>query len=36
LLADEFKKYVTTLDKPDEKKSKLLTMGIPYFAREEE
>lgn len=36
LLADEFKKYVSGLDKSDEQKSKILVMGIPYITRETE
>ena len=36
LLADEFKKYVTSLDVSDEKKSKLMEMGMPYLMRDEE
>jgi DNA repair exonuclease SbcCD nuclease subunit len=36
LLADEFKKYVTGLDVSDEKKRKLLDLGIVYFSKEEE
>lgn len=36
LLADEFKKFVAALDTSDEKKSRLLTMGMPYLTRDEE
>lgn len=36
LLADEFGKYVASLNMPDEKKNKLLSMGMPYLTREEE
>ena len=36
LLADEFGKYVASLDMPDDKKNKLLSMGMPYLTREEE
>jgi len=36
LLADEFRKYVASLSMPDEKKSRLVEMGMPYLARDEE
>jgi exonuclease SbcD len=36
LLADEFKKYVTSLDMSDEKKSRLMEMGLPYLTKGEE
>ena len=36
LLADEFRKYVTKLDMPDEKKKKVVELGLPYLAKEEE
>jgi len=36
LLVDEFKKYVSSLDVPDERKEKLLTLGLPYVALEDE
>jgi len=36
LLADEFKKYVTSLDMPDEKKGRLMALGMPYLERDEE
>ncbi|MBN1677116.1 MAG: exonuclease SbcCD subunit D [Candidatus Thermoplasmatota archaeon] len=36
LLADEFRKYIASLDIPDEKKSRLMALGMPYLEREEE
>jgi len=36
LLEDEFRKYVASLDMSDDKKSRLIEMGVPYLAREEE
>jgi DNA repair exonuclease SbcCD nuclease subunit len=36
LLADEFRKYVASLDMPDQKKSRLVEMGMPYLTRDEE
>jgi len=36
LLADEFRKYVATLDLPDPKKSRLMEMGIPYLEKVQE
>ncbi len=36
LLADEFSKYVLSLDASDDKKKKLLDLGVPYVARVEE
>jgi DNA repair exonuclease SbcCD nuclease subunit len=36
LLADEFKKYVASLDAPDEKKSRLMEIGMPYLMRDDE
>lgn len=36
LLADEFKKYVSTLDYTDDKKSRLVELAIPYLQRDEE
>lgn len=36
LLADEFRKYVATLDLPDAKKSRLMDMGIPYLEKVQE
>lgn len=36
LLADEFKKYVASLDMPDEKKARLMAIGMPYLERDEE
>jgi DNA repair exonuclease SbcCD nuclease subunit len=35
LLADEFKKYVASLEMADDKKSRLVEMGLPYLARGE-
>ncbi len=35
ILADEFKKYVASLDYSDQKKSRLLEIGLPYITREE-
>ncbi len=34
LLADEFRKYVSSLECSDQKKSRLLELGIPYISRE--
>lgn len=36
LLADEYRKYVSSLDMPDEKKRKLLDLGLPYMIAEDE
>jgi hypothetical protein len=36
LLADEFRKYVTRLEMPDDKKKKLVDLGLPYLVKEEE
>lgn len=36
LLADEFKKYVAGLDFPEEKKTKLMDLGMPYLEGDEE
>lgn len=36
LLADEYKKYVARLDMSDEKKRKLMDLGMVYFDKEEE
>jgi len=36
LLADEFKKYVARLEMTDEKKRKILDLGMTYFTKEEE
>ena len=36
LLADEFRKYVARLEMADEKKRRLIDLGLPYLAREEE
>jgi len=36
LLADEFRKYVASLDMPDEKKARLMALGMPYLERGEE
>lgn len=36
LLADEFKRFVAKLSYPDEKKRKLLDLGMDYLTREEE
>lgn len=36
LLADEYKKYVARLDMSDEKKRKLMDLGMAYFNKEEE
>jgi len=36
LLVDEFKKYVSALTVSDDKKTKIMTLGIPYLTREEE
>lgn len=36
LLADEFRKYVASLDLPDDKKSRIVEMGMPYLAKEDE
>jgi exonuclease SbcD len=36
LLADEFRKYVAKLDVSDEKKRKLMDLGMDYLTREEE
>lgn len=33
VLADEFKKYVTSLEYPDQKKAKLMEMGLPYLTK---
>ena len=36
LLADEFRKYVSTLSISDQKKSRLIELGLPYLERGEE
>lgn len=36
VLADEFKKYVTSLDYDDQKKTKLMDMGLPYLTKGDE
>lgn len=36
LLADEFRKYVASLEMPDEKKSRLVKLGMPYLEGGEE
>jgi len=36
LLADEFRKYVARLEMPDEKKKRLVDLGMPYLTKEEE
>jgi len=36
LLADEFRKYIARLDMPDEKKKRLIDLGVPYLTKEEE
>jgi hypothetical protein len=36
LLADEFRKYVAKLDMPDEKKRRVVDLGMPYLTKEEE
>jgi len=36
LLADEFKKFVSSLDYPDTKKNRLIELGMPYLQRGEE
>ncbi len=36
LLADEFRKYVSSLDVPDAKKNRLMEMGIPYLEKVQE
>jgi DNA repair exonuclease SbcCD nuclease subunit len=36
LLADEFKKYVISLDMADDKKNRLMEMGLPYLTKGEE
>ncbi len=36
LLADEFGKYVASLDMTDEKKNRLIALGMPYLEREGE
>ena len=36
ILADEFKKYVSSLEYSDQKKSRLLELGLPYISREED
>ena len=36
LLADEFRKYISSLDIIDEKKQRLIEMGMPYLERDEE
>jgi len=36
LLADEFRKYVAALDISDQKKSRLIELGLPYLQRDEE
>jgi len=36
LLADEFRKYVARLEMNDEKKKRLMDLGLPYLAKEEE
>jgi exonuclease SbcD len=36
LLADEFKKYVASMDMTDEKKARLLALGMPYLEGDEE
>lgn len=36
LLADEFRKYVASLEMPDDKKSRLIELGMPYLEVKEE
>jgi len=36
VLADEYRKYVATLDLPDAKKSRLIAMGTPYLEKVQE
>lgn len=36
VLADEFRKYVARLEMADEKKKRLIDLGLPYLAKEEE
>ena len=36
LLADEFKKFVSSLDYADDKKNRLMELGMPYLQRDEE
>ena len=36
LLADEFRKYVARLEMADEKKKRLVDLGLPYLTKEEE
>lgn len=36
LLADEFRKYAASLEMPDEKKSRLVALAMPYLERGEE
>jgi hypothetical protein len=36
LLADEFRKYVSALSISDQKKSRLIELGLPYLERGEE
>ena len=36
LLADEFRKYVARLEMTDEKKKRLVDLGLPYLTKEEE
>jgi hypothetical protein len=33
VLADEFKKYVASLEYADQKKAKLMDMGLPYLTK---